>query len=117
MDKLLLKKLGVGALIGFLASFLPALLPIIDQMDELVSGEVDYSILLALLIGAIGAGLGAATRFLIAYLTNFLPTDTMTGPGSRPDAVVVSKAGKVTATEPPAALPDGSPPEPEGRGS
>lgn len=107
-SKLLWKKLGVGALIGFLSSFLPALLPIIEKLDDVVAGEANMSVLLALLIGAVGAGLGAAVRFAIAYFTNWMPTDTMTGPGDRPDSVVVNSSGEVR-TDPPANLPDAGP--------
>lgn len=105
-SKLTWKKLGVGALIGFMSSFLPALLPIIEKLDDVVSGEANMSVMLALLIGAVGAGLGAAVRFAIAYFTNWLPSDSMVGPGDRPEAIVVNKEGEVTATEPPTNLPD-----------
>jgi hypothetical protein len=100
------KKLLVAAVLGFLAGFTPALGPVLDNLDELVRGEVEPSFLLALLAGAVGAGIAAVGRYAIGYFTTLMPTDAFMGSGKNPDAIVVTSGGEVTATDPPSNLPE-----------
>lgn len=77
--KLFLRKLGIAFVSGALGTFVVSALPILDKLDELAKGEVDFSIILALLISLAAGVFTAGVRAAIAFLTAYVPTDAMYG--------------------------------------
>lgn len=94
MNNLLLKKLALAFVLGFMPVFLGGLTTLFDQIANHTSGSINSTFLLSLLAGLISGAIAAGIRGVLAVFTDsFDPTDKLHGVGTTPDSVVVTKEG------------------------
>jgi hypothetical protein len=99
-NKLLLKKMAVTGLIGFLSVFLPAVLKGLDEIEGGAAHHFSTEFWFSLLAGAVAAGLRAV---LALSPWNLLPTDVLHGfRKDKPTEILVEASeGQVPAPPPP----------------
>jgi hypothetical protein len=74
---LLLKKLLVAFVIGFVPVFL---MGIVNILESIAAGNGEFDVFAAALAGLVSGAAAAGLRLLLAEFTNFLPTDRLHGP-------------------------------------
>jgi hypothetical protein len=95
-NKLLLKKVGVTAAIGFLAVFLPGVLTALDSIEGGDAHSFGTTFWFSLLAGAIA---GALRAVLALSPVNLFATDALHSVGQEhPDEIVVSTEPQTTST-------------------
>jgi hypothetical protein len=86
-SRLLVKKVVLAFFLGAAPVFLYSLLGVLDSIAE---GGADFSIVTDLIIAALVGATSAGIRGLLAYFTDWMPTDSLHGTGNTPESVVVT---------------------------
>lgn len=88
----LLRKLAMAFITGFVPVFLYSLLGLLEKISDGTAGDLNFSVILSLVVSLIVGASAAGIRLVLARWTDFVPGDEIHSPGP-PDAVVVTTEG------------------------
>ena len=92
MGNTLIRKLIMAFVIGFVPVFLTSLLGVLEKLSDGTAGDLNFSLVLSLLVSCLVGAMSAGLRLVLARWTDFVPGDELHSPGP-PDAVVVTTEG------------------------
>jgi hypothetical protein len=92
MGKTMFRKLAMAFIVTFVPIFLTSSLSLLDDISHNTDGNLNFSLILSLLVSTFMGALAAALRLVLARWTDFVPGDEIHSPGP-PDVAIVSTSG------------------------